>query len=97
MLFEQLLNLVPDPQKDDGANHSADDLSVPLRPERSIGTEQAKEPTTDETTEKADDNVPDETALLLNYEKAGEPSCDGSEEECQNNVHGFSTIWFLQI
>ena len=38
-----------------------------------------------------------EAALVFDNEEAGEPSRDGPEEECKDNVHCFSTLWFPQI
>ena len=97
MLLEELFHLVPDPQKHDGADNRADNLSIPLGPERTVRAEKPQQPAADETAEQADDDVPNEAALVFDNEEAGEPSRDGPEEECKDNVHRFSTLWFLQI
>ena len=88
ILLEELLDLVPHPEEDNGANYCADDLSIPLRPEGSARTEQAEQPAAHESAEKTDDDVPDETALLLDNKESGKPACDSSKEQCENDVHG---------
>ena len=88
ILLEYLLDLAPHPEEDNGANYCTDDLSVPLGPKGSARTEKAEQPSTDKTAEKADDDVPDEATLLLDYKESGKPACDSSKKQCENDVHG---------
>ena len=85
-LLQKLLDLVPDPDQDEGA----DDLPIPLGPEGAGCAELAQQPAADNAAEKTDDDVPDETALVLVDKESGEPACDGSEEEGKNDVHGIN-------
>ena len=86
-LLEQFLDQVPDPQQDHGADEGANDLAIPLGPEGSACAKLAQQPAADQTAEEADDDVPDETTFVLDHEEAGQPACDGSEEQGKNNVH----------
>ena len=80
LLFEELLDTVPDQQKDHRTDEGAKDLAIPLRPEGTACAYQAKQPAAYKASEKADDNVPDEAALVFNYKETGKPACDGTEE-----------------
>ena len=44
--------------------------------------------------EQADDDVPDESAFLLDHEEPGQPAGNGSEEQGDENVHviGYSFV-----
>ena len=87
LFLEQFLDPVPDAQKDHRADDGADDLAVPLGPEGSAGADEAQQPAADETAEKADDDVPDETAFVLDDKETGKPAGDGSEEQSKKEVH----------
>jgi hypothetical protein len=90
LFLDHFLDEIPDPQKDHGADDGAEDLPVPLAPEGSSGADETQQLAADQAAEKADDDVPDEAALVLDDEEAGQPACDGSEEQSKDNVHGFS-------
>ena len=46
------------------------------------------QPAADDTAEQTDDDVPDESAFLLDHEEPGQPAGNGSEEQGNKNVHG---------
>ena len=88
-LLQELFDRVPDPEKDYGADDGADDLAIPLCPEGSACAEQTEQPAADEASEKADDDVPEESGFGFEHKETGKPAGDGSEEQCKNDVHGF--------
>ena len=80
-LLQELFDSIPDPQQDNCTDDGAYDLAIPLRPEGSVGAKEAEQPAADKAAEKADDDVPDEAALVFDNEETGQPACDGSEEQ----------------
>ena len=90
VLFEGLLNNVPDGQKDYSADNCAYNLSVPLCPEWTGSAKFSKQPSADKTAGKTDEDIPDKTSLVFNYEEAGKPASNCSDEQSDNDVHGTS-------
>ena len=46
-----------------------------------------KDPVAPILAEQTDDDVPDESAFLLDHEEPGQPAGDGSEEQGNEDVH----------
>ena len=89
-LLEGLLDDIPDCKKDNGADDSAYNLAIPLCPEWTGSAKFAKQPSANETAGKTDEDVPDKTALVFNYEEASKPASNCSNEQSDNDVHGSS-------
>ena len=92
LLLESFFNQIPDPQKNNGTDEGTDDLTIPLWPEWSAGTDEAEQPATDDTAEKTDDDIPEKAALVFEYEEPGEPAGDSAEQKSKDNVHSVNVI-----
>jgi len=84
VLRRQLSDQPDDQKQDDGANGSRDDSADNAAAKSETDTELRKQHAGDQGTHDADDNIAEQAEAGALHEKAGEPACDGANDQGYN-------------